>query len=130
MLDVVKLTTRAKHAPIPFLVPIARAATLPTPESVQSGKKKNRYNKLEWKNNCHSLKPGDWWRPGQALWLENPTLQLQVSTTNASVQTDLTWPNGADRLKKVSDIEKAQKQATEAADICCVPGLFGFSEFT
>ena len=39
---------------------------------------------------------------------------VTVSTTNASVQTDLTWPNGADRLKKVSDIEKAQKQATKA----------------
>ena len=39
---------------------------------------------------------------------------VKVSPTNASVQTDLTWPNGADRLKNVSDIEKAQKQATKA----------------
>ena len=39
---------------------------------------------------------------------------VKVSTTNASVHTDLTWPNGADRLKNVSDIEKAQKQATKA----------------
>ena len=39
---------------------------------------------------------------------------VKVSTTKASVQTELTWPNGADRLKKVSDIEKAQKQATKA----------------
>ena len=37
-----------------------------------------------------------------------------VKVSTASVQTDLTWPNGADRLKKISDIEKAQKQATKA----------------
>ena len=49
VLDVVKLTTIAKHAPMQYLVPIARAATLPIPDSVQSGNKKNRYNKLEWK---------------------------------------------------------------------------------
>ena len=39
---------------------------------------------------------------------------IKVSTENALVQTDLTWPNGADRSKKVSDIEKAQKKATKA----------------
>ena len=39
---------------------------------------------------------------------------VKVSTTTASVQTDLTWPNGADRMKKISDIEKAHKQATKA----------------
>ena len=39
----------------------------------------------------------------------------KVSTTNASVQTDLTWPNGADRFIKISDIQKARKQATKAA---------------
>ena len=39
---------------------------------------------------------------------------VKVSTTNASVQTDLTWPNGADRFIKVSDIQKARKQATKA----------------
>ena len=40
---------------------------------------------------------------------------VKVSTTNASVQTaDLTWPNGADRLKKIPNIEKVQKQATNA----------------
>ena len=39
---------------------------------------------------------------------------VKVSTTNASVQTDLTWPNGADRMKNISDIEKAHKQATKA----------------
>ena len=55
---------------------------------------------------------------------------VKVSATNASVQTDLTWPNRADRMKKISDIEKAHKQATEADNICCVTGLFGFSEFT
>ena len=39
---------------------------------------------------------------------------VKVSTTNASIQTDLTWPNGADRIIKVSDIQKARKQATKA----------------
>ena len=39
---------------------------------------------------------------------------VKVSTTNASVQTDLTWPNGADRFIKVSDIQKARTQATKA----------------
>ena len=38
----------------------------------------------------------------------------QFSTTNASVQTDLTWSNGADRFIKVADIQKARKQATKA----------------
>ena len=79
VLDVVKLTTRVKHVPMQYLVPIAR--------SVLSGNKKNRYNKLEWKHKCHSLKPDNWWRPCQALWLEN---------------TDLTWPNGADRLNQTN----------------------------
>ena len=40
---------------------------------------------------------------------------VKVSTTNASVQTDLTWPNGADRFIKISDIQKVRKQATKAA---------------
>ena len=40
---------------------------------------------------------------------------VKVSTTNVSVQTDLTWPNGADRFIKISDIQKARKQATNAA---------------
>ena len=40
---------------------------------------------------------------------------VKVSTTNASVQTDLTWPNGADRFMEL---------------ICCDTGLFGFSEST
>ena len=40
VLDVVKLTTRANHVTIQFLVSIARAATLLTLESVQSGNKK------------------------------------------------------------------------------------------
>ena len=39
---------------------------------------------------------------------------VMVSTTNASVETDLTWPNGVDRFIKVSAIQKAQKQATKA----------------
>ena len=115
MIDVDKLTTRAKHAPVPCLVQIARAATLPTPGSVQRGHKKNRYNKFEWKNKCHYLKPGDRreTRSGAVAGKSYATA-VNVSTTNASVQTDLTWPNGADRLKKVSDIEKAQKQTTKA----------------
>ena len=37
-----------------------------------------------------------------------------MSTTNTSVQIDLTWPNGADRFIKISDIQKARKQATKA----------------
>ena len=37
-----------------------------------------------------------------------------MSTTNTSVQIDLTWPNGADRFTKISDIQKARKQATKA----------------
>ena len=32
---------------------------------------------------------------------------VKVSTTNASVQTDLNWPNGADHFIKISDIQKA-----------------------
>ena len=40
---------------------------------------------------------------------------VKVSTTNASVQNDLTWPNGADRFIKISDIQKTRKQATKAA---------------
>ena len=40
---------------------------------------------------------------------------VKVSTINASVQTDLTWHNGADRFVKISYIQKARKQATKAA---------------
>ena len=32
---------------------------------------------------------------------------VQVSTTNASVQTYLTWPNGSDIFIQISDIQKA-----------------------
>ena len=40
---------------------------------------------------------------------------VKVSTTNASVQTDLTWPNRGDRFIKIFDIQKARTQATKAA---------------
>ena len=70
---------------------------------------------------------------GAAAEKSNATA-VKVSTTNDSVQTDLTWPNGAGRFIKVSDIQKAQKQATKAArssaDICCITDLLRFSEFT
>ena len=76
MLDVVKLNTRAKHVTIPFLVPIAKAGTLRTPESVQGGNKKNRYNKLDYgymvygsarKSYLHMLDPIH--NRGLRLWL-------------------------------------------------------------
>ena len=40
---------------------------------------------------------------------------VRVSTNNASVQTDLTWPITEDKFKKVSEIEKAQRQAIKAS---------------
>ena len=40
---------------------------------------------------------------------------VQVSTTIIATQTDLTWPNAEDKLKKISDLEKAKKQAAKAA---------------
>jgi len=39
---------------------------------------------------------------------------VKVSTNSISTQTDLTWPIDVDKYKKVSDITKAQKQATKA----------------
>ena len=43
------------------------------------------------------------------------TAVARVSTNNASVQTDLTWPNTEDKFKKVSETEKAQRQAIKAS---------------
>ncbi|XP_041357625.1 uncharacterized protein LOC121374586 [Gigantopelta aegis] len=40
----------------------------------------------------------------------------KVSTTSIAIQTDLTWPNGEDKFKKISNIEKVQKQTTKAAN--------------
>ncbi|XP_041357653.1 uncharacterized protein LOC121374613 [Gigantopelta aegis] len=40
---------------------------------------------------------------------------VKVSTTSVAVQTDLTWPNGEDKFKKISVIEKVTKQNTKAA---------------
>ena len=37
-----------------------------------------------------------------------------LQQSRSSVQTDLTWRNGADRFIKESDIQKARKQATKA----------------
>ena len=88
MLDVVKLTTRAKHVTMQFHVLIARAATLLTPESVQSG---NRYNKLEWKKQVSFPEARRLveTRSGAVAGKSYATA-VKVSTTNASVQTDLT----------------------------------------
>ena len=99
-LVVVKLTTRAKHVTMQFLVLIARAATLLAPESVQSENRKNRYNKFPETRRLVETMSGT--VPGKSY-----ATAVKVSTTNASVQTDLTWPNGADRFIKVSDIQKA-----------------------
>ena len=95
------MTTRAKHALTQYLVPIARAATLPTPESVQSGNKKNRYNKLEWKKQVSFPEARRLVETRSGAVAGNSyATAVKVSITNASVQTDLTWPNGADRLIK------------------------------
>ena len=50
---------------------------------------------------------------------------VKVSTSNIATQTDLTWYNGEDKYKKISDIEKkkkkqiakAQKQSTKSAQV-------------
>ena len=34
---------------------------------------------------------------------------VKVSTSNIAIQTDLTWSNGEDKYKKISDIEKTKK---------------------
>ena len=34
---------------------------------------------------------------------------VNVSTSNIAIQTDLTWSNGEDKYKKISDIEKTLK---------------------
>ena len=115
VLDVVKLTTRAKHVTIPFLVPIARAATLLTPESVQGGNKNNMYNKLSRVEKQVSFPEAQRLveTMSGAVAGKSYATAVNVSTTNASVQTDLTWPNGADRF--INKYLKARKQATKAA---------------
>ena len=40
---------------------------------------------------------------------------VKVSTASIAPQTDLTWPNAEDKFKKISDLKKAQKKATKAA---------------
>jgi hypothetical protein len=40
---------------------------------------------------------------------------VKVSTISITTQTDLTWPIGEDKFKKISDIERAQRQAAKAA---------------
>ena len=39
---------------------------------------------------------------------------IKVSMTSVSIQTDLTWPINEDKFRKISDIEKAQRQAAKA----------------
>ena len=40
---------------------------------------------------------------------------VRVSTNNASVQTNLTWPNTEYTFKRVSEIQKAQRQVIKAS---------------
>ena len=39
---------------------------------------------------------------------------VKVSTSNIATQTDLTWSNGEDKYKKISDIEKTKKKIAKA----------------
>ena len=39
---------------------------------------------------------------------------VKVFTSNIAIQTDLTWSNGEDKYKKISDIEKTKKQIAKA----------------
>ena len=116
---------------------IVRAATLLTPKSVQSRNKKNRYNKVTVENKCHCLKPDDGGVPVRLYSWKIICYSNQGTTTNASFKTDLIWPNETDRLKKTSEniryregTEISYKCYSEAADICCITGPFGLSEFT
>ena len=49
---------------------------------------------------------------------------VKVSTTNASVQTDLTWPNGADRMKKYPILRRHtnKQQASLDSQEACTSG--------
>ena len=40
---------------------------------------------------------------------------VKVSTTSVAIQTDLTWSNGEEKYKKMSDIKKTNKQIAKAA---------------
>ena len=39
---------------------------------------------------------------------------VKVSTSNIATQTDLTWSNGEDKYKNISDIKKTKKQIAKA----------------
>ena len=106
-------------------MPIVRAATLPTPECPKWKQEKQvQQVRVEKQVSFPEASRLVDTRSGAVAGKSYATT-VKVSTTNASVQTDLTWSNGADRFIKISDVQKARKQATG-----CVTGLFGFSEST
>ena len=84
-----------------FLVLIARAATLLTPESVQSGNRKKQVQQVRVEKQVSFPEARRLVETmSGAVAGKSYATAVKVSTTNASVQTDLTWPNGADRFIK------------------------------
>ena len=110
MFDVVNLTMTAKHVKTKLHVPIVTGNTLRTRESAQGGQRnmeKKRVQKVKVEKNLCFTEARKIVEASQpAATGKTYVAMVKVSTTSVSIQTDLTWSNGEEKYKQMTDIKK------------------------